>query len=200
MTQTRLKGPERRERFLDAAAEIVIEQGVSAVTMDGVALRTGVNKSLGYRYFTDRDDLLCALFDRENQVYVERMAAEVPPNASFEAWVRGALRHWFHKVDERGELFMRLVNDNGPLAARSKAIQKLNADSWASGLEKAYGLPRRQAEHFAWFMVAGTAGAIASRNGQDDDAIIDTITLAVMAGASALRRQYVTPREKKSPA
>ena len=192
MTQTRLKGAERRERFLDAAAQIVIEQGVAAVTMDGVAHLTGVTKALGYRYFADRDDLLTALFDRETQIYVERLATEVGPDSSFEDWVRGSLKYWFRRADERGELFMRLVSDSGPLAARAKANQKTNADGWAIGLQKAFGLPERQAQQYAWFMVAGTAGALAARDG-DDEALIDAITLAVVAGANALAAQYGQP-------
>jgi len=192
VTQTRLKGSERRACFLDAAAEIVIEHGVSAVTMDGVAARTGVNKSLGYRYFADRDALLVALFERETQVYVERLAAELPANASFEQWVRGALKQWFRKVDERGELFMRLTSDHGPLAARAKAIQQTNADGWSMGLQKAYGLPPTQARQYAWFMVTGLVGVLAARTGEGDEDLIDAITLAVMAGAGALKARYVT--------
>ncbi len=189
MTQRRLKGAERRERFLDAAAQIVIEQGVAAVTMDGVAQLTGVTKALGYRYFTDRDDLLTALFDRENQIYVERLATVVGPQSSFEDWVRAALRHWFRRADERGELFKRLVGDSGPLAARAKARQTANADGWALGLQKAFGIPEQQARQYAWFMVAGTAGALDARDGNDDE-LIEAITLAVIAGAKALAETY----------
>jgi AcrR family transcriptional regulator len=131
MKQTRLRGPERRARFLDAAAEIVIEHGVFAVTMDGVAQRTGVAKSLGYRYFADRDALLVALLDRENKINFDRLADELPPNASFEDWVRGACKLSFRRGDERGELFTRLISDNGPLAERAKAGQRLSARGWA---------------------------------------------------------------------
>ncbi|WP_269714792.1 TetR/AcrR family transcriptional regulator [Caulobacter sp. NIBR2454] len=194
MTQTRLKGPERRERFLDAAAQIVIEQGVWAVTMDGVAARTGVNKSLGYRYFADRDALLEALFERETQVYVERLAADLPAKPNFEAWVRGALKQWFRKVDERGELFMRLTSDHGPLAERAKAIRQADAAGWSAGLQRAYRLPEPQARQYAWFMVAGLAGVLASRTGEGDEELIDTITLAVLAGAEALKAKYAPPK------
>ena len=196
MTQTRLKGAERRERFLDAAAQIVIEQGVAAVTMDGVAHLTGVTKALGYRYFTDRDDLLTALFDRETQIYVERLAGEVGPKSSFEDWVRGALKYWCRRADERGELFMRLVRDCGPLAERARTNRKADAEGWALGLQRAFGLPPRQAKQYAWFMVAGTAGALDARDG-DDDAMIEAITLAVVAGAKALAKQYGEPRPPK---
>lgn len=187
MKQTRLKGPERKDRFLDAAAEIVIEHGVSAVTMDGVAARSGVNKALGYRYFTDRDNLLEALFDREVQRHVSRVDQEIARDASFEDWIRYGLRHWFRRMDESGVLFMRLTSDNGPLAAKAAARRQADVQSWAQGLQRTFGIAPRPAQHLASFLVAGTAGALAVRNGQDDDDVIETITVSILAAAEALK-------------
>ncbi|MBU1374359.1 MAG: TetR/AcrR family transcriptional regulator [Alphaproteobacteria bacterium] len=189
--QTRLKGPERRNRFLDAAAEIVIEQGVSAVTMDGVAARSGVNKALGYRYFCGRDDLLDALFDREVQRHASRVEHEISRDASFEAWVRYGLRHWFRRMDESGELFLRLTSDNGPLAAKAAARRQADAAAWAQGLRRVFGISERPAQHLAAFLVAGTAGALSVRNGQDDEAVIETITVSILAAAEALKAREV---------
>ena len=194
MKQTRMTGSERKARFLDAAPEMVIDQGVFAVTMEGVAQKLGVAKSLGYRYFTGRDDLLAALYDRENQIYVDRLEDELPSDPSFDDWIRGACKLWFRRADERGELFTRLISDNGPLAARAKAGQRANVKGWADGIQKAYGLPRRRAEHFAWFLVAGAAGALAARNGEDDEAVIDTIAIGMQAAAKALRSEYGEPK------
>jgi len=192
--QVRLTGLERRDRFLDAAAEIVIAQGVSAVTMEGVAARTGVNKALGYRYFADRDDLLAALFDREVARHDSRIPQEIAPDAGFEAWVRYGLRHWFRRKDESGELLMRLTSDQGPLAARSAARRQADVAGWARGLQRVFGLEARESEHLAAFLVAGTAGAIAVRNGEDDEAVIETITVAVLAAAEALKARHAGRR------
>src|SRR5580698_7986448 len=101
MTQTRIKGPARRERLLDAAADIVLEQGVAAVTMDGVAARNGVNRAIAYRYFADRDDLLASLLDREYHRQTALIAEGLGPDVTFEQWLHYALRHWFR----HGELF-----------------------------------------------------------------------------------------------
>jgi len=46
-------------------------------------------------------------------------------------------------------------------------------------------------------MVRDTAGALDARDG-DDDAMIEAITLAVVAGAKALAKQYGEPRPSKS--
>lgn len=196
MKQTRLKGAERRERFLDAAAEIVIELGVASVTMDRVAARSGVNRALGYRYFSCRDELLTALFDREVARHESRVEHEIARDASFEDWVRYGLRHWFRRIDESGELFVRLTSDNGPLAAKAAARRRDDVAAWAKALHRVFEIPRRPAEHLASFLVAGTAGAIAVRNGQDDDDVIETITLSVMAAAEALKARQLAARTK----
>lgn len=196
MKQTRLKGAERRERFLDAAAEIVIELGVASVTMDRVAARSGVNRALGYRYFSCRDELLTALFDREVARHESRVEHEIARDASFEDWVRYGLRHWFRRIDESGELFVRLTSDNGPLAAKAAARRRDDVAAWAKALQRVFEIPRRPAEHLASFLVAGTAGAIAVRNGQDDDDVIETITLSVMAAAEALKARQLAARRK----
>jgi AcrR family transcriptional regulator len=187
MTQTRIKGTARRERLLDAAADIVLEQGVAAVTMDGVAARNGVNRAIAYRYFADRDDLLASLLDREYHRQTALIAEGLGPDVTFEQWLHYALRHWFR----HGELFMRLYNDHGPLAAKAKAIREADAKVWAVGLQRGFGLAPRTALHLASFMVAGASGAMETRNGTDDEAIIDNITSSVVAAAKALRRASV---------
>ena len=61
----RLSAAQRREQFLDVAAQLVVEQGADAVTMEAVAARAGVSKALSYRYFDNAGALLVALFERE---------------------------------------------------------------------------------------------------------------------------------------
>ena len=58
---SRLPAAERRDRFLDVAAEILIEGGLRALTMERLAERSGVSKGLGYAYFTDVEDVALAL-------------------------------------------------------------------------------------------------------------------------------------------
>jgi AcrR family transcriptional regulator len=183
MTQTRIKGPARRERLLDAAAQIVLDQGVAAVTMDGVAVRNGVNRAIAYRYFADREDLLAALLDREYHRQTGLIAEGLGPDATFEQWLRYAMQHWF----QHGDLFMRLYNDHGPLAVKAKAIRQADAEVWAVRMQQAFGLPPRTALHLASFMVAGATGAMETRNGTDDAAIISNIVLSIVTAAQALR-------------
>ena len=61
----RLSHAQRRRQLLDAAASLIIEKSLDAVTMEGVAARAGVSKALPYRFFTNRDQILDRLIERE---------------------------------------------------------------------------------------------------------------------------------------
>jgi AcrR family transcriptional regulator len=189
MVQTRIKGAARRERLLDAAAQIVLEQGAAAVTMEAVALRNGINRAMAYRYFTDRDDLLGQLLHQEYSRQTEHITAETDAAADLEAAMRYALRHWFL----HGQLFLKLANDTGPLAVRAAAIRRADALFWAEALAKNFSLPHDVSFRLAAFVVGGSYGVLETRTGEDDDTVIDNVVLSVMAAGQALRTRYGKP-------
>jgi AcrR family transcriptional regulator len=53
-----------RAAVLDAAAELLVEGGPGAVTVDAIVTRSGVAKSTIYRHWEARDDILLAVFER----------------------------------------------------------------------------------------------------------------------------------------
>lgn len=55
------KGRATRARIVGAAAELVAEQGVAAVSLDEVGARAAASRSQLYHYFEDRDDLIRAV-------------------------------------------------------------------------------------------------------------------------------------------
>jgi AcrR family transcriptional regulator len=186
MAQTRIKGPARRERLLEAAAQIVLDQGVAAVTMEAVALRNDVNRAMAYRYFADRDDLLVALLDREYERQTRQITEQVDVVANFEAALRYALQHWFR----HGDLFMTLCNDSGPLATRAAAIRRTDAVMWAEGIERTFTLPHAVALRLAAFMVGGSYGVAEAHRGADDAATIDEVVRSIMGAGRALQGKY----------
>ncbi len=63
-----------RTAILDAAAELMLEEGYGSVTSRRVAGRAGLNAGLVYYYFGTMDDLLVALFRRGAERMLERQA------------------------------------------------------------------------------------------------------------------------------
>jgi AcrR family transcriptional regulator len=102
--RTRLAAADRREHLLDAAAELVLDQGFLALSMESVAQRAGVSKGLGYAYFENADALALALYDREVGALYQRVEAAVSAAAGFEARIRAGVRAYLDVVGERGAL------------------------------------------------------------------------------------------------
>jgi AcrR family transcriptional regulator len=152
----RLSGAARRAAFLDAAAAIVLERGASAVTMEGVALRTGVDKRLGYRYFGNREELLRALIDRELDEVTVRTRRLLPTDPSYEQRVRSDIRAWLALVEERGPLLARLRS--GPDAPAAIGLER-PVQEWAERIQLAAKVPPAQAEVLSRMFLAALYGA-----------------------------------------
>lgn len=60
------RGRERRETILDAAAALISEAGLDAVSMHAAAQRAGASTGSIYHFFRDRDQLLAALAERHS--------------------------------------------------------------------------------------------------------------------------------------
>ncbi|MGB5151370.1 MAG: helix-turn-helix domain-containing protein [Mycobacterium sp.] len=68
MTRRRLSGADRRAQLLDAARDVVAAGGYPALTMDRVAVESGVTRPVVYQQFTDLSGLMTALLDRESAI------------------------------------------------------------------------------------------------------------------------------------
>lgn len=68
-----------RARLLDAAALLVAELGVDAVTMEAIAARAGVGKGTVFRRFGSRTGLLRALLDHSEREFQHGILFGPPP-------------------------------------------------------------------------------------------------------------------------
>ncbi|MCQ4119212.1 TetR/AcrR family transcriptional regulator [Rhodococcus tibetensis] len=68
-----------RRLLLDAAALLVAERGVDAVTMDAVACRAGVGKGTVFRRFGSRSGLMLALLDHSERELQQAFMFGPPP-------------------------------------------------------------------------------------------------------------------------
>lgn len=79
--------PSLRPQLLDAALDLVAEEGVSALTYDALSARTGVSKGGLLYHFPSKDALLDALTERLIDRYAEARRAtteDLPPSPSRE--------------------------------------------------------------------------------------------------------------------
>ncbi len=176
------------------AAEIVTETGADSLTMEGVATRAGVSKALGYRYFTNRHDLLLALFDREMAVLDERIGAAVDHAGSFEDGLRSIVRAWVDLIHERGVLLGSLQQSTrieGPVEQRRADRQRRLDAFFADLITGAYDLPLDDAMLVAATLVSGSEGAmrIWLANGWSRDRIAERYVRLSLGAIEALARE-----------
>jgi AcrR family transcriptional regulator len=183
----RLPATERRAKFLEAAAEIVVQQGLPAVTMEEVAARTGVNKRLGYRYFTNREELLHALLNQEMEEAGSRARAVLPANPDLRLRVSVNIRVWLELVRERGPLLSRLFSDEAVFPDIAREVHERSIKDWAGVLRDSHGLPKARAEVLARVFLAALRGAVESLSSKVAtlDEIVSIYTAVAVAGADA---------------
>jgi len=140
------KGRAMRERIVQAAAELVAEKGVAAVSLDDVRARTGASRSQLYHYFEDRDDLIRAVVDATTDAVLVRQ------NELFEhldSWA--GLDRWFdfmvqHQIAQRARGGCPIGSLAGQLAEsdpKARAAIAAGFDRWEVHIRE--GLTRMKA-------------------------------------------------------
>jgi AcrR family transcriptional regulator len=93
-----------RDDWLKTALEVLAENGVEGVKIEGLARRIGVAKSGFYWHFRDRRDLLDAMLDYWEREYTEVVAAspainELPPAERLQAISESVNRYNLSEFD-----------------------------------------------------------------------------------------------------
>jgi len=146
----RATGTERREALLDAAAELVSAGHVEQVSMEAVADQAGVSRALVYKHFSNRHELLAAVYQRESERLHAELSAAVTAAHSvqdmYRALVRGALRA------EAGQGATFAALGAAGLRTRERRQEQRRRDRttvrfFAAAVERQYGLdpPRAKA-------------------------------------------------------
>jgi AcrR family transcriptional regulator len=86
----------QRERVLRAFSELLAEAGFAKLRIAWVCERAGVSNATFYELFEDKEDCLCAAYDRYTGVLRrEGTAAGVPEAESWRSLVKGSLDVYF---------------------------------------------------------------------------------------------------------
>ena len=109
-----------REALLAAAARLVEQHGVDAVTMDSVAAEAGVGKGTVFRRFDSREGLMAALLNRSETEW-QRQVIEGPPPLGPGAPPRERLRAFGLSRMELNLTHAELIRAAGRAGERSYA-------------------------------------------------------------------------------
>jgi AcrR family transcriptional regulator len=69
---------QRREQLVDAALQVILDQGYSGVSIEAVAREAGVTRPVVYDHFPNLGRLLHALVEREERISLEQLEQVVP--------------------------------------------------------------------------------------------------------------------------
>jgi len=98
------KGRATRERIVSAAAELVAERGVAAVSLDDVGARAPASRSQLYHYFDDKDALVRAVVDATSDAVLgaqDDLLEQLDSWSGIERWF-GALVAFQRESQARG--------------------------------------------------------------------------------------------------
>ena len=115
---------DKRARILEAALDLFEARGFDGVAVPEIAIRAGVATGTIYRYFTDKEALVNALYrqwkEAYNQVVLAPPPPGLPPHALFARyWHRMTL---FARTYPRAVRFMDLHHHAPYLDAQSRAV------------------------------------------------------------------------------
>ncbi|MEV0673067.1 TetR/AcrR family transcriptional regulator [Mycobacterium sp. NPDC050441] len=88
-----MSGADRRAQLLDIARDIVAADGFTGLTIEGVATRAHVTRTVVYQQFTDLAGLTTALLDRESAIAFAGMSTVDQPDLDPEHLGRGILAY-----------------------------------------------------------------------------------------------------------
>ena len=124
----RLSPDERIREILDAADDLVLQDGISTLTMDKIARQAGASKALLYRYFSNMTGLLQALYEREHhQLQALHLAALNTPHG-FDEMVKLTEKINRENQNDRQLLLKRLEADDTARKAMAKTDQQGRSD------------------------------------------------------------------------
>jgi AcrR family transcriptional regulator len=159
----RMPRSERREHLLDVAAQLILDKGIEAVTMEGVAAAAGVSKGLGYAYFDNSSALLRSLLEREVVALNTRVSTAFLEATDFEGRLRATIHAWFEHTMERGILMGRLLeaaHNDGPHVEARNAYNRFNEQWWADLAERELGVPNGRGQIATAIILAGLLGVV----------------------------------------
>lgn len=181
----------RRGLILDAAAALVISEGLTAFNMERIARKALVSKALVYSYFGNQTALLSELLLREYRAF-QHDAREAAKNVrGLEALVRVTTRAYLDHVAARGSLVQRLMREPAIAAALQEvesADRMVTASFFAGQLTAERGVDPANAMLVAQLLMglSGAAGEYLVASKGDPETLEQLVVSMIMASLDGL--------------
>lgn len=144
--------------LLDIALDLLVREGEPAITIGAVAERSGVTRTLVYKHFENRDDLIVELYRRESKrLDDELVAAVVGASGGFEQELRAMVRGLLDATDRWGTIFNPLRHTAAGSAGRRelRARNRRTVEYFAGHAVRDLGVPADRAERATRILLGG---------------------------------------------
>ena len=195
---TRLARADRREDLLDAALELVASGDVESVSVDTVADRAVVSRSLVYKHFSNRTEILAALYEREGTRLHNQLASAVTAARTLEEKYRALCHGSLEAAKQRGQIFDGLRSAAGMNSQIRKVQRKRDRDTAAAYVrmaEREIGVPRDVAEPVTALLLGAIAPMLNLWHARPTDAYaaeLEEAFMCLVRGTLGELRQRMT--------
>ncbi|WP_051406989.1 TetR/AcrR family transcriptional regulator [Nocardia sp. CNY236] len=185
---------DRREELVDGALAAVRARGSNA-GMDEIAAEIGVSKTVLYRYFSDKNDLVRATMQRFIETtLMPRVYSAISLDADEYQLVRSALSEYVGTVDEDPEVY-RFIMGNGAADQSSLAeFEKLFAEVVCTVITdraQKHGVRTEGTELASYMLVGGIQLAThwwTTHKSLPHETVIDYLTMLVWSAVEGMVR------------
>jgi AcrR family transcriptional regulator len=203
--RTRLDPKVRQGLLLDAAAEIVADEGVAAVSMDRVARVAGVSKALVYAYFPNQTALLQAVVLRETDRINALQWEATKAATDFPDFVRRTTHVALSHIEARGIFMQRLLAEPSvaiAVEARNAEVRRAQMDYLTKRIETEFGVPGDIVEKVVDICLGltGAAGALMRKTGAPRDEIEELTVTMILGSLGAVAARHGASRQAATPA
>ena len=132
--EARRRDPDRRERILEAAADLVAERGYHEVGMTDIGAAAGITGSAIYRHFDGKSDVLATMFERvidDLSPGAAKIAeSDADPLEALRALIRGQIRF---VVDDRRSRRFTITRSRTCRPRTGGGCAASSASTWRNG-------------------------------------------------------------------
>lgn len=183
-TTDRLPAAARRHSIINAAWEILAEDGLNGLSIDAIVGRVGVSRPIFYRHFSDRTDLLTALYDDYAANMAERTEAVLRSATTLDDVLVGTVHAYLDCFEERGPAVRTLINHVTNAPTFDRARQRLRDGQMKMLVQSLVALgmkapPSAIALHVRFIQAAVMEGATMLASGQGNRREIEDAILRI---------------------
>jgi AcrR family transcriptional regulator len=153
-----MRGDDRRRQLLDAAAQILVERGAAAMSMESLAAEAGVSKALPYKHFENSESVLAELYRRETMALGRAVWVALRDAEPGHDLIRVGIRAYFDEVTRRGPVLAALSRPGSAIASVADPGQAAVIFE-VEVFNRFHGLDRDRAKAIAGMVQGAVVGA-----------------------------------------